>query len=265
MKPKHNFSLFPIILMLTAVSAATGWLDNSLYAKEVLLMSVKSRANDIVLLFIITPIGFVLYYLVRKGDVWAKLLTLGILSYLLFFIGFNAFNLQFNRFFLLYLAIISLCSFTILQGVPEVLRSIHRLVKLPLKRLVCISLFFIAITGLGFWLSEVIPATINGSVPASINKLNLPVNAACVFDLAFMMPLMIIGAIKLWRGQVIGLVISVIMLSWLVLTSISVISMEFGLKLAGLDLDVGKMIGIGFNGLLSGVMLFLVMKHAEIK
>ncbi len=70
---------------------------------------------------------------------------------------------------------------------------------------------------------------------------------------------------KLWKGQVIGLVISVVLLSWLVLTSISVISMEFGLKLAGLDFDMGKMISIGFNGILSFAMICIVLKNAEMK
>jgi len=73
MKAKNNFSLFPIILILTAASAAAGWLDTSLYAKEVLVMSVKSRANDLVLLFIIIPIGCLVYYRVRQGDERAKL------------------------------------------------------------------------------------------------------------------------------------------------------------------------------------------------
>jgi len=173
--------------------------------------------------------------------------------------------LQFNRLFLVYVAIISLCSFTIIQGVPEVISSRHELRQFPLQRLVCLSLYFIAFTGIGFWLSDVIPATIHGTVPASIKGFNLPVNAACVFDLAFMMPLMILGAMKLWKGQMIGLVISIILLSWLVLTSISVISMEIGLKLSGLDFDIGKMISIGFNGILSFAMICIVMKNAEMK
>lgn len=264
MPRQHSFSLVPVILILTAVSAATGWLYPGLYARDVFLMGVKGRANDLVLLFIAIPVGWMLYSRVRKGNLWAKVLMSGMLAYLIFFIGFNAFSLQFNRCFLVYLAIISLCSFTLLQGVPEVLRAIPRLEKFTLQRLVCLSICFIATTGVGFWLSEVLPATLDDTIPASIKDLNIPANAACVLDLAFMMPLMVLGAVKLWKRQVAGLVISGIMLSWLPLTSISVISMEFGLKLAGLEFDMGKIIGMGFNGALSVVMLCILMKNAEI-
>ena len=139
------------------------------------------------------------------------------------------------------------------------------MIQFPLQRLVCLSLYFFAVSGTGFWLSDVIPAIIHGTVPASIKGFNLPVNAACVFDLAFMMPLMILGAMKLWKGELIGLILSVILLSWLVLTSISVISMEFGLYLAGLEFDMGKMISIGFNGVLSFAMICIVLKNAKMK
>lgn len=84
-----------------------------------------------------------------------------------------------------------------------------------------------------------------------------------MFDLALMKPLMIFGAVKLWKGQWSGLVISIILFSWLVLTSISIISMEFGLKLAGLDFDMGKMILLGFKGILSFTAICIVLKNAE--
>ena len=128
-----------------------------------------------------------------------------------------------------------------------------------------LALMIVAVLGSGFWLSDAIPAIVNGTMPESIKKFDIPVNVACVFDLAFMIPLMFIGAIELWKGKVNGLVLSMTMLSWLLLTCISVISMEFGLKTAGLDYDMGKIIAFGFEGVLSIMMIILVMRNMVIK
>lgn len=264
MKTKDGFSLFPIILILTAFMATAGWFFESIYVKELPVMSIKCQTNDLVLLLLVIPIGFILYSLIRRKHSWAQLFAFGLLVYLLFFIGFNTFNLQFNRLFLLYILVISLSSFVLLKGFPDLLKSVGKLKKLTRRPLISIDILFIALSGLGMWLSEVVPAIIGDTVPHSIKESNVPVNAACVFDLAFMMPLMIIGAIKLWKEETIGLVISVIMLSWLVLTSITVLSMEFGLKLAGLDFDLGTMIGVGFNGTLGIVLIWVLVRKAEL-
>jgi hypothetical protein len=263
MKIKENFSLFPVVLVLTAFLAATGWLVDSVYARELPFMRIKSQVIDAILLLVVVPIGFVLYYLIRKKNVWAKLFAVGLLVYLLFFIGFNTFNLHFNRLFLLYILVISISSFVLMREIQDLIGSVGRLEKLPRRCLISIVILFIALSGFGFWLSEVVPALISDTIPQSIQESKVPVNAACVFDLAFMLPIMTIGAIKLWKKEVMGLVISLVMLSWLVLTSISVVGMEIGLKLAGLVFDPGKMISVGFNGTLGVILIWIIRRKAE--
>jgi len=42
-----------------------------------------------------------------------------------------------------------------------------------------------------------------------------------------------------------------------------VIGTEFGLKFTGLDYDLGKMISIGFNGILGIVMFIIIRKKPK--
>jgi hypothetical protein len=53
------------------------------------------------------------------------------------------------------------------------------------------------------------------------------------------------------------------MLSWLVLTSISVVSMEIGLKLAELEFDLSTIISVGFNGALGLSMILILLRKVE--
>lgn len=200
----------------------------------------------------------------QKKTALGKIICLWTTNVSIVFIGFNVFNLQFNRLFLLYILVISISSYVFITEFPEMLRVSGRLEKLPHRRFISSVVLLIAVSGLGFWLSEVLPALISGGVPLSIRETNLPVNAASVFDLAFTLPLMIIGAVKLWKKETAGLVISVIMLSWLVLTCISVVSMEVGLKYAGLDFDFSTIISVAFNGTLGLILLWVIVKKAKL-
>ncbi len=49
------------------------------------------------------------------------------------------------------------------------------------------------------WMGQLVPAALTGSVPAELAATGLPTNPVHVLDLAFILPLHIIGGIALWR------------------------------------------------------------------
>ena len=253
-------SFFPIIIVLVLVAAATGWFAENFYSNNVDSIAVKFRTYDLVLLSLITPLSVVMLILARSGQTWSKLFVIGILIYLAFSYGINVFNCYQNELFLVYIAIFSLCVFATIMGLTDMATSIKELSNLNLMKAISIMLLLIAVSGYRFWLTDAIIALINKDVSPSIVGLNLPVNAAQVLDIGFMLPLTIFGAIQLWRSRPIGMLISATMLVFFVLISVSVIAMEIGLKLNGFEVDSGKMYGFGTVMVLSLVMTFFTYR-----
>lgn len=253
-------SFFPIIIILVLVAATTGWFAEGLYSSNVDSITVKFRTYDLVLLSLITPLSVVMFFLARSDQIWSKIFMIGILIYLAFSYGINVFNCYQNELFLVYVAIFSLCVFATIMGLTDMATSIKELSNLNLMKAISIILLLIAVSGYRFWLTDAIIALINKDVSQSIAGLKLPVNAAQVLDIGFMLPLTIFGAIQLWRSRPIGMLISATMLVFFVLISVSVIAMEIGLKLNGFEVDSGKMYGFGTVMVLSLVMTFFTYR-----
>jgi hypothetical protein len=247
-------SIFPVVLMLVALVAAVGWFAEGLYHKDSTLMTVKSQMLDIVLLALIVPLGIVMYVLARKGRLWAKLFVAGIFVYLAFTYGLYALSISLNEVFLGYVALFSLCTFASVMGFHDMSRQLKSPPKAVWVKVIAVWLFLFVIGGYAAWLSEVIPAMMQDTIPESIQRTHLPVSVVHVLDMAFMLPLMMIGAIKLWKGHASGLVMSAMMLVFVLLTSIGVICMELWLGQVGLEMDMGKLISFPIMALISLVM-----------
>lgn len=98
-----------------------------------------------------------------------------------------------------------------------------------------------ALTAYVAWLIEVFAATAAGALPESIAGMNLPVSVVHVFDMAFALPLIFIGAIRLFKGRMSGLVISAIMTAFVFLVCIGVLGMELALQFHRMPVDAGKL------------------------
>jgi hypothetical protein len=257
----NNWLSFPlIIIVLVAIAAATGWFVNGFYDGNAETMSVKFRVYDLVLLTFVTPLSLITFLLARTGRVAPKMFLLGILIYLAFSYGVSVFNCYQNQLFLVYVAIFSLCSIASFLGFVDMTDGIQELSNLKLMKIAAVILLLIAVSGYRFWLTDAVIAIIKGGLSPSVVGMNLPVNAAQVLDIGFMLPLTIFGAIKLWHSQPLGLVISTATLVFFVLISISVIVMEIGLKLNGFEMDPGKLYGFGATIIMSSVITILIYR-----
>jgi hypothetical protein len=251
---KNWISFFPIIIILVLIASATGWFVEDFYNNNSTVMAIKFRVYDLVLMTLIFPLSVIIFLLARSGRVWAKEFMLGILIYLAFSYGLIVFNCYQNQLFLIYIAIFSLCVFSTIIGFSDMAKSIKNPPKLKLIKILSIVLLFNAIAGYGFWLSDAIEALIKAEGSQTIAGTNLPVNAAQVLDIGFMLPLTIFGAIKLWKYQSDGITISAMMVVFFMLIGISVISMEIGLLINGLEIDFSKLYGFGTITVLSIIM-----------
>jgi hypothetical protein len=240
MSKKNWVFIFLPIILLTAIASLVSLLTSDFYFRDSATMAVKSHYLDLVNISIVVPIGVMMFVLAMKKSHWAKLFILGIMAYLAYMFGFNALSLYFNELFLVYVAIFGLSIFGIILGYGDVQQS-GNYPENPIKmRLSGIYLMLFAVVPFIAWLIEIF-STEKGSVPESISGMNLPVNVVHVFDMAFTLPAIIIGAVLLFRGQMSGLIISSISAAFVFFTCLSILTMELGLQYHNLHFDEGQL------------------------
>lgn len=237
MSKKNWVFLFLPILVLTAIASLVSLLTSDFYSRDSATIAVKSHYLDLVNISIVVPTGIFMFVLAMKKSYWAKLFILGITGYLAYMFGFNALSLVFNELFLVYVALFGLSIFGIILGYEDVKQSgAYR--DNPIKmRIAGIYLMLFSVIAYIAWLIDIIVSTVNGSRPDSISGMNLPVDVVHVFDMAFVLPVIIIGAVLLFRGKLSGLIISSIAVAFVLLVCISMLAMELGLQYQKMHFD----------------------------
>lgn len=242
MERKKNWVLiFPPILILTLFASLVSLLKVDFYSRDSAIMAMKSHYLDLILLCIVVPIGILMFIFAYKKSYWAKLFIIGMMGYIGFMAGFNAFSLFFNELFLVYTAVFSLCVFGMLIGYKRECRS-GNISNSPLSyKISGVFLLLFAVTAYVAWLMEIISSTINDLIPESISGMGLPSSVVHVFDMGFALPIIIFGAILLLKGKKSGLIISSIAASFIFFTCTSILIMESALKYFEMPFDVGKL------------------------
>ncbi|MGL1891812.1 MAG: hypothetical protein OCD02_09305 [Spirochaetaceae bacterium] len=241
MNKKNWILIFIPILIMTTIASLFSLLTMDFYFRDSTIIAVKSHYLDLINICIVVPLGIVMFILGMKNHYWAKLFIMGIMAYLAFMFGFNSLSLFFNELFLIYVSLFSLNIFGIILGYEDVKQSGNYLENTIKMRISGIFLVFFAITAYSAWLIEVISSTIYGLIPESIGGMNLPVSVVHVFDMAFALPIIVFGAVLLFKGKISGLIISSIMVVFVFLVCISVFGMELALQYQHMPIDEGKL------------------------
>jgi hypothetical protein len=148
---------------------------------------------------------------------------------------------HFNRLFLVYVAILGLSFYTLVGSV----------IRLPLDRLQSffattrrtrlVSVFLLLVGVLFFllWLKEDIPALLAGTVPQSVIQSGLLTNPVHVLDLGLYLPAMLITAIFLWRGRLLGYLLALPLLVFVVLTGVGILAIDLVMAMKGMPVGLG--------------------------
>lgn len=181
-----------------------------LYQHESLKLGPQTRGQDAVTLLVGIPLLIISFIKSKTGSLRGRLLLAGILGYFLYTYMMFTF-IHYNSLFLAYIIImtISLYAFilTLMSFDMEKL-SFSFSDKLPIKFLAGFQIF-IALTLCVLWLSDLIPALVNGSVPKALQHYHcLPVYA---MDLGLAVPTLFISAYLLIKKSPFGYLLTAIM------------------------------------------------------
>lgn len=224
-----------LLPVLVIVAAGYGLSAPDAYAEATELQRQTWRAQDAVNL----GAALVLFLSSRRsaaGSWRGHLVQLGMLGWLAYCALHLAIGAVFNPVFLVYLAVVGLAGFGMLDGLLRVeLAEESVLPRFPQRA----TAIFLAVSGVGIaglWLSEIVPGVLGLARPANLHPSGLP-NPTWVLDLAWLIPWALAASRQCWRAQRSAQLISVPLLVLLGMLSASMLTViPFALS-AGLGTD----------------------------
>ena len=193
-----------VISLLVVLTSVAGLADPAVYEQETQNWATQAQGQDVGnLLAVVVLLVAALRY--RNGSHRAGLVGLGSLMYLVYAFVVYAVAVHLNYLFLAYVAVLGLSAWGVILGV-NLLRGTPVAYSQGHSR--TFASWVVIATGVlfaGLWLGELVPALLNGTVPASLTDAGLWVNPIHVIDLSMVLPGFIVCGVAARRGRDHGL------------------------------------------------------------
>lgn len=266
-KLKASYVLSIIIIVLSLISALGGLFIDNLYRDNTFVNSAW-RGNDLVTLFVAVPGLLVALFFAKRGSQRAQLVWLGMLDYMLYNFAFYLFGASFNQFFLLYVTLFTLSIYALIflfigidvKAIGQKFRA-----KTPVK-IICGYMLFVAI-GLGtVYIAQSLSFVATGQLPQIVTKTGHPTSVVFALDLSLLIPVLILGAIWLFKRQPWGYVLAAIATIkgasyTLVLAVGSLLAANAGVP--GASAEMPLWLGLTISNLTAAVLLLTNMESAK--
>jgi len=225
----------PLLGLLVIVAATYGLVVDDAYRLVPPLTRATWRAQDAVMLATV-PVLLWATSRARAGSLGAHLVSVGILIWLTYGYAHLSMGAPFNPMFLIYLSVMTLAGFAMLDGLlrVNVAATSPAFAHVPRRA----TAMFLAITGVGIavlWLNEIVVA-LPDRLPTNIHLSELP-NPTWVLDLGWIIPTALAAALMLRRHHLAGPVVAGAMLVMLSILSVTMLAVVPFALAAGLDTD----------------------------
>jgi hypothetical protein len=248
-------SVFAALISATASAVALGSIDR-IYGQETSSFINQAIAQDCVNLALVAPILIVLALQAGRGSLGAYLGWLGFLSFDVYNYVIYTFSIHFGPLFGIWVVVLGLCLYALIGGFLalklEAVRTQYRHGHVG-----SVGWFLIVIAALFYllWLKEIVPATLSGQASRSAAELALPTNPVHILDLAFFLPAMVLAGVLLLRDRSLGYAAAIVLLVFLVLTSLPILVTPFVAQARGDTAGWAVIVPISILAMASGIML----------
>lgn len=205
------YRLSALVVVLMASTAGLGLFSHSLY-RDNALVAAGWYGNDLVTLVVATPLLTVALAGAWRGSDRATLVWLGLLAYTVYNYAFYLFGAAFNSLFLLYTALFTLSGAALIFGLASLdVRRLHAQVSDALPR-GWVAAFLALVGGSlgGVYVVQSLHYLETGTLPGPIDATGLHTHLIAALDLSMVVPVALLGAVWLWRGEPWGYVLATI-------------------------------------------------------
>jgi hypothetical protein len=191
---------------LGAIGSVIALLDvQRFYGAETESFIDQAVAQDIVNVVIVMPLMAFFTWRALRGSTASYLVWLGFLTYTVYNYFIYTFSIHFGPLFLLWVAVLGTAIFALVSGAISLdANAVANAVDFRKERLAAGFLMVTAALFAALWLSDIIPALVDGTAPTAATDVNLPTNPVHVLDLAFFLPAVAIVGGSLWQRRPLG-------------------------------------------------------------
>jgi hypothetical protein len=247
--------------LLAFAGSLIGLSVSSIYADLTPVFLPQALAQDIANLVLVSPALLILAILALRGALRPYLLWLGVLTFTVYNYVIYTFSIPFGSLFLLWVAVLGLSIYAVIGGIIAVDHP-ALMARYTSRSAVTTVGWFLIITAILFaflWLSEDLPALLNGTQPQSVIDIALPTNPVHILDLAFFLPAAIFTGVLLLKRQPLGFTLAPALLVFLILTGIPILITPLVQAARGGTAGWGVVFPIGgLTLLLLGVLAWLL-------
>ena len=259
-----SFRTVPLVLSiplaaLAAVASGAGVLVDDLYSRDLESFAVQAAAQDWVTLLVAVPAMLGLARAAWRGSRAALLLWHGAVGYLAYTYAIASFMVQFNPLFLVYTSTFGLAFLALATSLATTIRDTPAGAFGPAwpRRTVagvlwaCVAMFAF------LWLSDIVPALLDGTTPETLAESGTPTNGVEVLDLAILLPTIALTGGWVLARRVRGYVIAAAFLGFVSLLALALVAMVIGLVAA--DLAASAAPAVIFGALASVAIVLAVL------
>lgn len=223
-----------------------------IYRLDTVIAAAGNRGTDAATLFVALPLLVIALAWYRRGSLRGGLLLTGTLSYFLYNSASLTFGAAWNALVLIYTAAFSasLFAFVLAFTVIDLPTLAARVSPRLHHRGTAAFLIFAGIATALIWLSDIIPAMIQGSAPAVLASYTTVFTYA--FDLAVITPATILAGVLLRRRAPLGYLLAPVLLILCLLIGIVVVSQTVFQVNAGVAFNPGQFIGLVSSWVIMG-------------
>lgn len=227
-------------------------------------LAAQGQAQDLVTLLLALPILLLsTWYVTYERSIRSRIIWLGTMTYLAYTYAISAFQVEFNQLFLFYVLILGSAFYGTLLGFLGIKLGDVRFGEKTPVRAVSMITGFISFAYYGLWLSDVLPAVLNKTVPEAVITDNIPTSAVHVLDMGFYLPLLLAGAILLWQRKPIGFILAGVTLTFGVIMGIAVGAMVVNQARWDVIDSAAPVIIFGITTILIGGALMGLLRNLE--
>lgn len=199
---------------------------DSVYSRETKNFAAQGVGQDIANL-IAYPILLLLAWAAGRESVRAYLAWLGVLVFSVYSYAIYAFDVRFNALFLVYVAVLGLSIYALIGGLAAVdpVRVKAAFGSRAPVRSTCIVLVVVAAMFYIQWLSEDIPAILEGRTLQSVLDAGLPTSPVHVLDMAVLLPAVLVTGVLLSKRRAWGFVLAPVLLTALILLAVGIVTL----------------------------------------
>ena len=256
-------SLPTALLIIFASTIGLSVID--FYSRESFNWQAQSIGQDLVDLFLLVPCLLITGFLSWRNYHVAKIIWGGVLLYLIYTFIIYCFDVHFNNLFVIYCFTLGLSFYSFIYFLYEETTEsevIEFKNSLPAR---VVGIYFLIVPCLFYflWLSEIIPAIIQNTVPKSLVETGLPTNPVHIIDLALFLPGLFIVGILLLRRNPMGILLAPVILTFFILMDITIGFLIIVMNQRGLKSNLAVTVAMSILALFSLILLIWYLRNIK--